>query len=120
MRINQYEYPIQGRYYFFEQLQLFCVPSLPRKPRLACQVASWVGQAVDKPVPDRVKGMDHHNGNLGGGGLGSLNRLIFKGPNKVDAILDEGAGGRVSRLLIGEIPPVQMEVLAFFVAEFLQ
>src|SRR5215813_8728970 len=120
MRINEHEHPAELRHQFFEQLQLFRVPSLPRKHRLTCQVASGMGQAVDKSVPDRVVGMDHHNGNLGGGGLGGLNSLIFEGPDEVDALPDEFTGSRVRRRLIQEIPPVQMEVLAFFVAEVFQ
>jgi hypothetical protein len=47
-------------------------------------------------------------------------RLILEGHDQIDAIPDKRLGGRTSRVLIGQVPPVEEEALALLIAQRLQ
>ncbi len=70
---------------------------------------------MHQPGGHRIHGVEKEDRNLGGRGLGGAHRLVLEGHDQVDAIPDERLGRLMGRGLIGQVAPVQVEVLALFV-----
>src|SRR6476620_1805067 len=77
-------------------------------------------EASNKSLSNRICYVKKDNGNLRSSCFCSAYGLVLERNDQVYLCADELLGGSVCRSFIGEIPPVELDIFSFLVAQLLQ
>lgn len=118
LRVVQDKNAVKSRIKFLKKLQLF-VQNFSAANK-AGEVSTGTSETFHEPIGHRISHANKDYRNLGGRGLSGAHGLVFPGDEKIDVIADQLLCHLNRRCFIGQVVPIDADVLALFVTQYLE